>query len=69
MGTNNKTLAFTLKRYKKSLMYTKSVGIISVIEEQNVTTVTIQVVSMKNCASTQYENEHESFATDLLKLT
>jgi len=50
-------------------MYAKSVGAISVYEEQNVTTVTIQIVSMKNCASTQYENEHELFATGLLKLT
>ena len=69
MGKNNETLVFALRRYTKSLMYAESVGVISVYEEQNITTVTIQIVSMKNCASTQYENVHELFATGLLKLT
>jgi len=53
----------------KRLMYAESVGVIIVYEEQKVTTVTKQIVSMKNFASTQYENKHELFATDLLKLT
>jgi hypothetical protein len=50
-------------------MYAKSVGVINVYEEQNITRVTIQITSMKNCASTHYENKHALFATGLLKLT
>jgi hypothetical protein len=52
------------------LMCAESVGVIILCEQQNVTTLTIQIItSMKNCASTQYENEHELFVTCLLKFT
>ena len=47
----------------------ESVVAIIVYEEQNVTSITIQIGIMKKCASTQYENKHELFATGLLKLT
>jgi hypothetical protein len=50
-------------------MYAESVGVIIVYGEQNITTVTIQILCMKNFVSTQYENKHESCATGLLKLT
>jgi len=69
MGTNNETLVFVLQRYTKRLMYAETVGVIIVYEEQYVTTVTIQILSIKNCSSTQYENKHELFVTDLLNLT
>lgn len=50
-------------------MYAEFVGAIIVYEEQYVTTVTKQIMSMKNCASMRYENQHDLFAIGFLKLT